>query len=156
MISKILKDQNCYCLCANCHKLIHSDYFYENIIDIMGIDYERIVKAEYKKIFENIRKFHFTNDEIIDNLKLEYRIERTWLNYLRSIKKLSLDKPNRIINERELRIDLDIQRTNFILRKLVNYEFIEIINPYKARNVPKKLKLTKKGISLIELLDKYS
>ena len=69
---------------------------------------------------------------------------------------MSLDKPNRIINERELRIDLDIQRTNFILRKLVNYEFIEIINPYKARNVPKKLKLTKKGISLIELLDKYS
>jgi hypothetical protein len=155
-ISKILKDQNCYCLCANCHKLIHSDYFYENVADIMGTDYEIIIKAEYKKIFENIREFHFKDVEIIDSLTLKYKIEKTWMKYLRSIHKLSANKTNKIINERELRTDLSVQRTDFILAKLVKHKLIEITNPNKKGPIPKELKLTKKGKYLIDLLNKYS
>ena len=52
-----MKKEVCVCLCANCHILIDSNRFLENIAGILDGQRAVLFKSEINKIFNNIEMF---------------------------------------------------------------------------------------------------
>lgn len=93
-IIKILKNQNCICLCSNCHSFIDSSFHncVENVFKSL-LKKEKIreitkyVRRTYKNIINKINKFEFS-DQISDYSPLDINFEKILLLRLYFLKKV--------------------------------------------------------------------
>jgi hypothetical protein len=58
-IKDLLIEEDCICLCANCHMLIHSKAFIKNADYILNHNDIKILKSEISQIISNIYNFNF-------------------------------------------------------------------------------------------------
>ncbi len=68
-IIKTLVDENCICLCGNCHKMIHTLNFEKNAQKIVKKEYLSEIKTFYTILRKYIYDFKFKKLNITDPFK---------------------------------------------------------------------------------------
>jgi len=143
-IIKILIDNNAICLCANCHRMIHSFRFVKNVREILGKKYEDSVKKDYKTIQNNVKNFSFSKVHFNDPLKklFEIPLNEMWIKYLIHIYEIvKLKKENRFTAD-DLAHSMNLSRDTVYarLKTLLDKGFIELLNPdaYQHEYILKK------------------
>ena len=56
LINDFIIEEECVCLCGNCHAMITTKNFENNVKEILGDKFVQAVKADYNKINEAIMK----------------------------------------------------------------------------------------------------
>lgn len=90
------------CICANCHKLIHSNQFEKNLPQIFNTNTRQIIEENYRKISSNIKNFKFIKKNTLNPLEKIYGYGENWKKYLLNIHVLSVNKNNRFVRINEL------------------------------------------------------
>jgi len=67
-ISKKLIEEDCICLCSNCHTLFHSTKYKEFGWKIIGRKYKEQIEETYNYLERNVLKFKFKKIDIKDPL----------------------------------------------------------------------------------------
>lgn len=158
-IANILYRENCICLCANCHRMLHDINFKKNFNYVLEDNLAIKTDLILKQIKDNIDNFQFKELNIKDPFKRKFKIGEIWKKYLLIIHYISKKKKKDIIESTELRDYMNRSRqiTNRILRELLEKKLIEIVQEtdwikseieFKGRT-PRKFQLTKKANSMI-------
>lgn len=56
-VIQLLIEEECICLCNNCHSMVLAKHFENNVEEIIGFQYVDDVNRYYKKLYENIEYF---------------------------------------------------------------------------------------------------
>lgn len=158
-IANIFYRENCICLCANCHRMLHGINFKKNFNYILEDNLAKKTELIIKQIKDNINNFKFKKLKIQDQFIREFKTGEVWKKYLFIIYYFSKKKKKDIIESTELcnYMKRTRQTTNRVLRELLGKNLIEILKEtdwiksgirFKGRT-PKKFQLTKKANNLI-------
>ena len=159
-IVKILKEQDCSCLCGNCHKMMHSPLFINLAKEINGEEYAKLVKNNYKSIAKNVQSLKIKEIKIKDPIKIIGAKKRSgkkpktiWKKNLLAFYELAKAKADGIISSTEFRVHLGKTRDTVqkALRDLIDRNLIRITQERYGSN-PALLKLTEEGIKTTDKL----
>lgn len=148
-ISEKLINEDCICLCSNCHTLFHSIKYKEFGEKIIGRKFKEQIAKIYKNLENKIVSFEYRTTEIKDPLELLFRQGDFWKKYILYIYKLSQLKKDSLIKPLELKEKLQVTKksVNQWVLKLESLGLIKIL----LQDSERFLKLTKK--SKIEIGD---
>ncbi len=161
-IGNIFYRENCICLCANCHRMLHAINFEKNFNYILEDNLAKKTDLILKQIKDNIKNFQFKMLKIKSYFNREFNFGEIWKKYLLIIHYISIKKKKVLIDSTELRdcMNRTRQATNIVLRKLLEKKLIEIRQEtdwiksgikFKGSK-PRKFQLTKKAKNMISKL----
>ena len=160
-IGNLLINENCICLCANCHRMIHAQYFERFGHKIIGEQYKDCINRYYNILRKKINDFRFETKIKIDPFKKQFGKGEVWKKYLIHINNIVKHNRNNRVDSFELAESLKIKPASvnrYINSHLKNKKLIEIIQKGNLRQVNKKiilllpdiLTLTEKSKNLIK------
>lgn len=159
-IIKQLINQNCICVCSNCHSLIHSRYyeFAEEILDNfynkdLVVQKVKLVKKHYEDIINNISNFKIEQKKINFKPLLLLEIPHTarWKFHLLKIYYFLQKSNNKLFKAYDLRAILEISIKHIYkhLNRFIEQRYIE--KDSKTRGI---YKFTIFGLYKIEEIEK--
>jgi len=156
-IANILQKENCVCVCANCHILIHSTRF-EKHINLIHPKIEQEVKGLFSKIKMNINHHKFKNIEINDPFYKEFGFGDAWKKYLIQIGNFYGMSNSRVFTSKDLAKSLNVNNRYLrrVLNKLNKDGFVNITEESTFTSngrTPIKYKLSEKGINTLQELN---
>lgn len=154
-IIRILLNENCICLCSNCHTLLHSTQFKEIVSSILGKKHSNVYHSVYSDLQKNIDNFEFKSINIKDPLDLLFKQGDAWKKYILHIYSIKSNEKTSLVLPFELKISLNISNRHIkrVMNTLKNNGYIDIIN----NDCKVFLKLTNKANkSLKEILQNES
>ncbi len=165
-ILKIIEEEDIVCLCSNCHSLIHTRYFYDNLKVIFKGDLHFFAKKalkNYEDIENNVKNFKYMKIEgIKDPFKKEINYGEGWKSYLIAIYEIIMLKNLNTFTSKEVAEKLEISQkgVNNYLHKMVDKKLIELIDSITSirqghliyGKTPNKYKMTQYGITTVKKL----
>lgn len=156
-IAQLLIKEGCICLCSNCHKLIHSNQFENNLHHFYNKELSQKIRNKYRKIKSNIKNFNFKSIKYKDPLEKIYGYGDNWKKVLLTVHALSVINNNDLVGFKELLKSLGITERN-LNKALKNLEEMDLVKILKLNN-NKCIKITQKAFKslnkILEILEKY-
>jgi len=146
-----LKRDDCVCLCANCHSMLHSTLFlkYAEII-LKDKNLKLGIKNEVYDLITKIKKYKFKDKIVINFLKRRYSYGKLWKEYLEHIYNISCNTNSDLVKFSALERSLRKRNvTREILDVLEEKKLIKI-DIHKSFSRYPVIKLNKSGIKLAE------
>ena len=150
-ILQVISNEECICLCGNCHHLIHAPNFISNLHDIFVDDIDKIVsksERKHEKLKKNLINFEFNPDFRIPKFNSDNWLTKSQLKILLSLK-------NKQLSINQICKLLGFKRT-FCYDKLKLLETREFILKQANRiNREFKFSLTKEGLDSLNYFNIY-
>jgi len=161
-IVEILYQENCICLCANCHRMQHNINFKKNYKYILNKNLVEKTNLILKQIRNNIDNFKLKSLSLKNPFRKKFGTGEIWKKYILIIHNILKENKRSVIGTTELSEYMNKTRqiTNRTLNVLLKENLIEIMqdtNWFKSGiefrgRTPRKFKLTKKANSIISIL----
>ena len=163
-IITMLLEERCICLCANCHKLIHSYQIAKYSVEILGEIKGQEAKDEYNKIVSNIQKFNIVKNIRLHPILVEFAIDKKWKKVLLCAYNITKKKRKNEFTNEDIRNCLKLSDTRYHTREFSDTWYhtreltdMGLIDVLLVRSKEKFFFLTKKGYKVIaEFFSFYS
>jgi len=128
-ITKLLKKQNCVCLCSNCHTLLHSKQFKNVVDEILEKNYLNKFKSFLNELLNNLNNSEVKWIDIEDPLRILFKPGEAWKKYILQIHSINLNERNNIIMPIKLVNETNISKRHLkrVIGDLKKRDLIEII-----------------------------
>ncbi len=146
----MLLEEECTCLCANCHKLIGSHRFAKHSVEILGEIRGQEARDEYNKLVYNIQKFNIFKNSRLHPIIIDFTLDKVWKRVLLCAYNIAEKKGKNEFTNEELNNCLKLSETWHYTQELTD---MELINTFSyGHHVKRVYFLTEKGYKVIAKL----